>query len=152
MVAVGACSTAPASPGSTSGTPGGQPTTGQPAATGNPLFPVPGDFDIDRVRLMEPADLPDGVPVPVPFGGEIDTDVGVFEGEVLAVDYDPRFFATAAAFYATWIQLEGLDASPLIPVSGNAVGWEVTVDGEPVRIEITLSPDGAATQLRISWG
>ena len=99
---------------------------------------------------MDPADLPDGVPVPVPFGGEINA-AGVFEGEVLAVDYDPRFFNTAAAFYATWIQLQGLDASSLIPVSGNAVGWEVTVDGEPVRIEITLSPDGAATQLRIYW-
>jgi hypothetical protein len=113
----------------------GEPSTTQPpdspttlptaAATTDGLESVPGGFDITRVRLMDPADLPEGVPVPVPFGGEIDTTVGAFEGELLAVIYDGRFFPT---------------------------GWELVVDGQPVRIELSLSEDGAETTLLIYWG
>jgi hypothetical protein len=147
---VAACSSGPVAPSAT--TSPAQPTGDiQPSPTGGSLVPIPGGFDIDRVRLMEPADLPEGVPVPVPFGGEIDESIGAFEGELLAVDYDARFFATAAAFYAAWIEQEGLSASPLVAFSPNAAGWEVIVDGEPVRIELTIAPDGSATQLRISW-
>jgi hypothetical protein len=122
-----------------------------PASTDGDLVPVPGDFDISKVRLMDEADLPEGIPVPVPFGGEIDESFGVFEGEVLAVEYDARFFQTAAAFYATWIQMQGLEASPLMSFSESTAGWEVIVDGAPVRIEISIAPDGSTTQLAIYW-
>jgi hypothetical protein len=124
--------------------------TPPPAGGGDPV-PVPGGFDITRVRLMDAADLPASIPVPVPFGGEIDESLGAFEGNLLAVEYDPRFFQTAAAFYATWIQMEGLEASPLMSFSENAAGWEVIVDGAPVRVEISISPDGSKTLLAIYW-
>jgi hypothetical protein len=100
---------------------------------------------------MDAADLPDGIPVPVPYGGEIDETFGAFEGEVLAVEYDARFFQTATAFYATWIRTGGLEASPLMSFSENAAGWQVMVDGAPVRVEISISPDGSKTQLAIYW-
>ena len=140
----------------------GEPSTTQPpdspttlptaAATTDGLESVPGGFDITRVRLMDPADLPEGVPVPVPFGGEIDTTVGAFEGELLAVIYDGRFFPTAAAFYATWIEMEGLEASPLFAMGGTAAGWELVVDHQPVRIELSVSDDGANSTLLVYWG
>jgi len=144
------------------GSPTGLPsptTEGVPRATSNASptstegdpVPVPGGFDMARVRLMDAADLPDGIPVPVPYGGEIDESFGAFEGDVLAVEYDARFFQTAAAFYATWIRMEGLEASPLMSSSENTVGWQVIVDGAPVRVEISISPDGSTTQLAIHW-
>jgi len=42
-----------------------------PLPTNDGLELVPGGFDISRVRLMDPAELPERVPIPVPFGGEI---------------------------------------------------------------------------------
>lgn len=128
-----------------------EPASAAQATPAGELVPVPGGFDIERVRLMDASELPDGVPVPVPFGGVIDDSLGAFEGELLAVEYDPRFFQTAVAFYATWIDMQGLEASPLMTFNSNAAGWEVRVDGQPVRIEISLSPDGTATQLAIYW-
>ncbi len=126
------------------------PASDAASPTGNQLQPVPGAFDIDRVRLMEPADLPDDVPVAVPFGGEVDDSISVFEGQSLHVTYDARFFNTAAAFYAAWFEREGLSASPLLSFADPSAGWEVIVDGEPVRVQITLSPDEAQTQLTIT--
>jgi hypothetical protein len=148
VILVAACSSGPAPV-----TPTQQPATGagQPSPGGSTPVPVPGEFDIDRVRLMEPSDLPEGVPVPVPFGGTIDDTVSVSDGESLLVDYDPRFFATAAAFYAAWIEREGLSASEILAFSDPFAGWEVVVDGEPVRIQISLSPDETQTQLAITW-
>jgi hypothetical protein len=99
---------------------------------------------------MDPAELPEGIPVPVPYGGEIEP-IGLFEGQGLAVEYDPRFFRTAAAFYATWIQMEGLEASPLMSFTDSAVGWQVMIEGQPVRLELSLSPDGTKTRLAIYW-
>jgi len=100
---------------------------------------------------MDPAELPEGVPVPVPFGGEI-LPLGAFEGELLAVEYDGSFYPTAVAYYATWIEMEAIKVSPLIAFGGNAAGWELIVDGQPVRIELSLSDDRATAQLLIYWG
>jgi hypothetical protein len=123
-----------------------------PAASGGGgLVPVPGGFDFDRVKQMDAADLPEGIPVPVPFGGVIDDLHGVSEGQSLIVDYDPRFFATAAAFYQTWIANEGLDASPLMSSGGDLVGWEMPIDGQQVRVELRVSDDGSATRLVVLW-
>ena len=123
-----------------------------PPPTDDGLELVPGGFDISRVRLMDPTELPEGVPVPVPFGGEIDPSLGAFEGELLAVEYDGRFYPTAVAYYATWIEMEAIEASPLFAFGGNAAGWELIVDGQPVRIELSLSADGETAQLLIYWG
>lgn len=112
---------------------------------------VPG-FEFERVVQVPPADLPPGIPVPVPAGGTIDDSLGAFEGELLAIDYERRFLATAVAFYGTWLAMEGIAESPLIATSADAAGWEFGVDGTPVRIEIAPSSDGAATSVLICWG
>jgi hypothetical protein len=149
VILIAACSSSPAAsiaPTRPSATTAGQPG---PAGTGPAL--VPGAFDIDRVRLMEPSDLPEDVPVPVPFGGEIDELHELSEGRSLLVNYDARFFATAAAFYAAWFEQEGLEASPLLSFADPYAGWEVIVDGEPVRVQVGMSSDESQTQLTITW-
>ncbi len=141
-----------AAAGCSAGTPTNPPTIA-PAPTQVPVGTtlVPGGFDFDRVRQMDPAELPDGVPVPIPAGGTIDDSAGVFEGEVLVVEYDPRFFATAAAFYAEWIRREGHVASELVAFGGDATGWEIQVDGQPVRVELQSAAEPPATTLTVLW-
>jgi len=147
-----ACASSPSAvPAETGGTATSAAEVASPTPTAGSLAPVPGGFDITRVRLMDADTLPDGVPVPVPYGGEIDEAFGAFEGQVLAVEYDARFFPTAAAFYETWIDIEGLESSPLMTFSATGAGWQVTVDGQPVRVEMSISPDGTKTQLAIYW-
>jgi len=127
-----------------------QPTDAGPRPTSaGDLYP---GFDFDQVRVMDAADLPAGIPVPVPFGGVIDTSLGAFEGELLAIDYDPRFFNTAVAFYGTWIHLEGIDADELIAMGSDATGWEFERDGIPVRIEISRAADASSAKVHIYWG
>jgi hypothetical protein len=95
--------------------------------------------------------LPDGIPVPVPFGGTVDEDLGAFEGELLAIDYDARFYNTLVAFYGTWLTMEGIEASPLVGAGGSAAGYEFQAAGVPVRIEISVGESGPASLL-IYWG
>jgi hypothetical protein len=127
-----------------------QPTDAGPLPTSaGELYP---GFEFDRVRQMDAADLPEGIPVPVPFGGAIDASVGAFEGELLAIEYEPSFFNTAIAFYGTWLQIEGIDADELVAMGSDATGWVFVRDGVPVRIEISRAADASSTNVHIYWG
>jgi hypothetical protein len=139
-------------PGTTSppgsGTTEPSPTAGT-TTPGGELYP---GFEFERVVQMDPADLPDGIPVPVPAGGEIDPSIGAFEGELLAVTYQGPYFATAVAFYGTWLQMEQIEASPLFGSGEEVAGWEFDVDGVPVRIEIANVTGGQAATVDVFWG
>ena len=132
--------------------PSSPPTTAPHLATtapGEELYP---GFEFDRVTQMAPADLPEGIPVPVPAGGEIDPSIGAFEGELLYLTYPGPYFPTAVAFYGTWLQMEHIDASPLFGAGGDAAGWEFDVGGVPVRVEIMDVSGGSSAVLNIYWG
>ena len=149
----GSASTSPTAPSvATPATTASPSPAGEPSSAGNgggnERFP---GFEFERVRQVDPADLPDGIPVPVPFGGTVDEDLGASEGELLAIDYDPRFYNTLIAFYGTWLAMEGIDASPLVAIGGTAGGYEFVADGVPVRIEISVGESGPA-KLAIFWG
>jgi hypothetical protein len=126
-----------------------QPVVGSPPLDAAELYP---GFEFDRVRQMATSDLPPGIPVPVPAGGTIDPSLSASEGELLAIDYDPRFARTAVAFYGTWLATEAIQASPLFGSDADGGGWEFEVGGVPVRIEIGASADGTATKVIIYWG
>lgn len=120
---------------------------------GGTLESVAGEFDIERVRLSDPSELPvDDVPVPVPWGGEAQFLSEFSSGAtVLHVTYDPRFFQTAAAFYQTWIAQEGLEVTDQYTLSTTA-HWEVVIDGDEVEIEVLLPSDESATHLSVTFG
>lgn len=123
------------------------PTPVSSVAPADPAEAFPG-FEYERVQLMSAAELPEGVPVPVPAGGQVDDSIGAFEGELLVVEYEARFFNTAFAFYSVWIDRAGLEAEELAAMGGEATGWLVTVDGQPVDIRLRR---GDVTRLEIVW-
>jgi hypothetical protein len=159
-IAIAACSSAESAatqaPGGSLPVEASDPPAGESVPPADETAPTAGDpypgFEFDRVVQVPPADLPPGIPVPVPAGGTVDDSLGAFEGELLAVDYDPRFYPTAVAFYGTWLVMEGIAASPLVAMGAEAAGWEFAVDGTPVRIEISRSADGSASSVLIYWG
>lgn len=131
---------------------GGQTTT-SPGTSGGTPSPGQGGFEIDRVRLFDPADLPvNDVPVPVPWGGEARYLEEFTSGAtVLLVSYDAQFFGTAAAFYQTWIAQEGLEVteSTTLPTFAR---WTVVIDGEEVTIEVNQSSENPVAQLTVTFG
>ena len=146
-----ACGGGESDPSATTGSPTPGPTDAPTGDTtpGGDLYP---GFEFDRVTQMAPADLPGGIPVPVPAGGEIDPSIGAFEGELLNVTYPGPFFRTAVAFYGTWLQMEQIDASPLFGSGDEVAGWEFNVGGVPVRVEIMDVSGGSSAALNVLWG
>lgn len=125
---------------SSDATPSGGATTATTSGGGSQ-----GPFEIDRVRLFDPSDLPAGdVPLPVPLGGDTPGLTQVLytidEETVLHVRYRPEYFRTAAAFYQTLIARDGhvITDSMLFPTSAH---WILLVDGEKVQVRVTALDD-----------
>ena len=87
------------------------------------------------MAVMDDSDIPSDLPVPVPAGGEIYPDLGVFEGQSLAMHYPSGTMDEVAAFYDAWFADQEIEVEPTFGASEIRL-WRVHVDGVPVEIEL----------------
>jgi hypothetical protein len=120
------------------------PITTQPGNTSAPV-----DQAALTIDLMDSADLPADIPVPVPDGG-VEAEVSAFEGQSFAVDYPPGSMARMAAFYDAWFADQGIGVEPSFGSDDQRL-WRVEVAGIPVEVELYPLTTGEADQLFISW-
>lgn len=101
------------------------------------------------VELMGGDEVPDGIPVPVPAGGEPGGLVA-FEGESFAVQFPVGNLERVAAFYDAWFADHEI---PVEPVFGSIDGrlWRVDLNGVPVEIQLHKVTNAEAERLFISW-
>ena len=108
-------------------------TTAGPPISDETIPPV--DSEALSMPVIDAADLPPDLPVPVPAGGEIYPDLGVFEGQSLAMHYPSGTMDEVAAFYDAWFADQGIEVEPTFGSSDSRL-WRIQVDGVPVEIEL----------------
>jgi hypothetical protein len=102
-----------------------------------------------NVPLMPSDDIPEGIPVPVPAGGE-PGGLAAFDGESFAVEFPVGNLERIAAFYDAWFADQEI---PVEPVFGSFDGrlWRASVQGIPVEIELYELTNAEAERLFITW-
>jgi hypothetical protein len=93
------------------------------------------DSEALSMAVMDDGDIPTDLPVPVPAGGEIYPDLGVFEGQSLALHYPSGMMDDVAGFYDAWFADQGIEVEPTFGASGTRL-WRAQIDGVPVEIEL----------------
>lgn len=109
-------------------------TTAQPQDSAEESVPAV-DSEALSMAVMDAAEIPSDVPVPVPAGGEIYPDLGVFGGQSLAMHYPSGTMDEIASFYDAWFADEGIEVEPTFGPSETRL-WRVQIDGVPVEIEL----------------
>ena len=93
------------------------------------------DSEALGMAVRDDAEIPSDLPVPVPAGGEIYPDLGVFEGQSMAMHYPSGTMDEVAAFYDAWFADQGIEVEPTFGPSETRL-WRVHIDGVPVEIEL----------------
>ncbi len=92
------------------------------------------------------------VPVPVPAGGDVDTEHGFAGSGVIVLYPSVDQFETFAAFYDAWFASEGITASGISQSSTDvAETWDASVDGTVVRIFMYEPDTGPSLTLEVTW-
>jgi len=111
--------------------------------------PDPADPAALDIELMATAELPEGIPVPVPAGG-VPGGLVAFEGESFAVEFPPGNLSRVGAFYDAWFAEQGIAVEPTFG-SDELQLWRVNVNGVPVEIELYKLTNADGERLFIIW-
>ena len=109
-------------------------TTAQPQGSAEETVETV-DSEALSMEVMDDADIPSDLPVPVPAGGEVYPDLGVFGSQSLAMHYPSGTMDEVAAFYDAWFADQGVEVEPTFGASETRL-WRVQIDGVPVEIEL----------------
>jgi hypothetical protein len=123
-----------------------------PASSGvlTPSAPasVPGLPDLDTMSASE---LPEGLPVPVPVGGDITNSVVAFEGQSLEAQFPTSMYDAVSGFYDAWFASEGIPVPPEFVPDGTRV-WRPDINGQAVQIELyEITNAEGLLRLFITW-
>ena len=148
---VAACGASPLSSTRTSAEPFAAEPTAQ-ASSRKPLPSAPASIpslpDLDSVAASE---LPDGLPVPVPVGGNITDSIAAFEGQSLEAQFPTSMYGAVSAFYDAWFASEGIPVPPEFVPDGTRV-WRPDINGQAVQIELyEITNAEGLLRLFITW-
>ena len=151
MLALAACGASPQSATPASAEPSAAAATA-PASSSVPLPSVPASVpslpDLDTVAASE---LPEGLPVPVPVGGEITDSIAAFEGQSLEVQFPTSMYEAVSGFYDAWFASEGILVPPEFVPDGTRV-WRPDINGQAVQIELyEITNAEGLLRLFITW-